>query len=94
MLYGGKKFRLRRGLNPCLPDTGWAILPTELRSHMLTARQSLLGSTFVTCYHPQVKYDLFLIIYCLCINCVRRNMGFRYEFYGSFYRGFVPYVLL
>ena len=25
-----KKFRLRRGLNPCLPDTSWELLPTEL----------------------------------------------------------------
>ena len=39
-----KKFRLRRGLNPCLPDTSWALLPTELRSHMLGARQILVGS--------------------------------------------------
>ena len=42
-----KKFRLRRGLNPCLPDTSWALLPTELRSHMLGARQILFpGSLF------------------------------------------------
>ena len=41
-----KIFRLRRGLNPCLPDTGWVLPPTELRSHMLGARQILVGSLF------------------------------------------------
>lgn len=28
-----KKLRLRRESNPCLPDTSWALLQTELRSH-------------------------------------------------------------
>ena len=34
-----EKFRLRRDSNPCLQDSSWPLLPTELRNHTLGARQ-------------------------------------------------------
>ena len=61
-----KKFRLRWGSNPAasVPDTARALLPTEIRSHMLGARQILLGSLF-----PLKEYPITKSNFCNFFNC-------------------------
>ena len=59
-----KEFRLGRGLKPCLPDTDWALLPTEQQSHMLGARQNNLDvfrrvARQINLYFPQSQFTLF-----------------------------------
>ena len=54
-----KKFRLGRGLNPCLPDTSWALYQLSYESHMLGARQILVGPFFpVKEFLSQIIYEI------------------------------------